>query len=733
MKFTKSLKLSLIVILALLFNTIIIEKVSAQNKISVEQIFGSVDFYPYTIDNVYHLNDGEHYLVLENGFINEYSYKNGKKERSVLSSVDIKIDKDGNNPLIDEFWLSNDEKKILCSYDTEQIYRRSSASKYFVWDIGNAKTYVLANEGKQRLAEFSPDGNKIAFVANNNLYYKDLTNNNIIQITSDGEFNKIIYGATDWVYEEEFEFSKGFFWSPDGNSIAYYRFDESKVKEYTMELYGDLYPELYKFKYPKAGEDNSIVDIFIYNLNSKNNIKVNTGEETDQYIPWVQWTKDPNKLSVLRMNRLQNQMELLIADSKDGTTYTAYKEENKYYIDLTDFNLYFTTDNKSFIISNETDGYKHIYLYNLIDGTLANQITKGKWEIVKIEGVDEKNSVIYFSAAYSSPINRDICSIKFDGSNLNILSEQKGYNSAYFSKNFKYYFHQWSNANHPPISSIKNIKGKTQITLESNEKLYENIKNFDFQPKEFFSFDNGEGININAWMIKPANFDENKKYPVIFDIYGGPGHQSVLNEWDYMNAWHQLMCANGYIIVSVDNRGTGGRGEEFKKCTYLQLGKYETIDQMAGAKYISNLKYVDESRIGIWGWSFGGYLTLLCMTKGADLFSTGIAVAPVTNWRYYDNIYTERFMRTPSENAEGYDSNSPINYVKKLKGKLLVVHGTADDNVHMQNTMELINKLVNSNKQFEMQLYPNKNHGIYGGYTRIHLFNRITNFLKNNL
>ena len=705
----------------------------AQKELTIEKIFGSADFYPYTVDNVYHLNDGEHYCILENGFINEYSYKTGKKTGTILSARDLPTDEKGIPPLIDDFKMSKDEKKILLFTETTPIYRRSSESKYLVWDIENKKLYNLTNEGKQRLAELSPNADKVAFVQNNNLFYKNLLTGELIQITYDGEYNKIINGATDWVYEEEFEFSKAFFWSPDGSYIAYYRFDESNVKEYTIEKYGSLYPVLYKYKYPKAGEDNSIVDIYIYNIDKSTNIKVNTGKEKNQYIPNIQWTKNKDKLSVLRMNRLQNCQDLLIADAKDGSVYTAYKEENKYYIDLTDFILYFTDNNKSFIISNEKDGYKHLYLYNLEDGKLINQITRGEWEVTTLGGVDEKNSIIYFGAAYTSPENRDICSIKFDGSDFKVISEQKGSNIAYFSTNFKYYIHQWSDANTPPVESIKKNNGKTLCALEENKTLYQNIKEYNFQPKEFFSFKNNENTVINGWMIKPPNFDENKKYPVIFDIYGGPGHQTVLNEWDYMIVWHQLMAAKGYIIVSIDGRGTGGRGEEFKKCTYLQLGKYETIDQMAGAEYLAGLPYVDKSRIGIWGWSFGGYLTLLCMTKGAALFSTGVAVAPVTNWRYYDNIYTERFMRTPAENPKGYDDNSPINHIKKLKGKLLIVHGSADDNVHLQNSMELINSLVNANKQFEMQIYPDKNHGIYGGYTRIHLFNRITTFFMNNL
>ncbi|HRS53706.1 MAG TPA: DPP IV N-terminal domain-containing protein [Bacteroidales bacterium] len=706
----------------------------AQKELTLEKIFASAEFYPYSVENVWNMNNGEHYCLLENASINEYTYKTGKKIRTILNSKDLLIGQNKIPPQIDDFVFSNDEKKILISTETEPLYRRSNFSKYIVWDAVNKQSTEIFNGNKIRLAEFAPDGNKVAFVFNNNLYYQDLINGEIVQITYDGELNKIINGATDWVYEEEFEFSKAFYWSLDGSYIAYYKFDETNVKEFIIEKYNNLYPELYKYKYPKAGESNSEVNIYVYDLYNKKNIKINIDNENEKdiYIPLIKWTQNPKKLAILKMNRLQNQQELIIADVTNGINTVVYSEQNKCYIDLTNFVLYFTKDGKYFVISNETDGYNHLYLYN-IDGKLKWQITKGNWEFITLLGFDDLNNKIYFISNYTSPLNHDICSITIEGKDFKVLSEQLGDNSAIFSKNFKYYIHQWSDANNPPITTIKTIKGKVISTLEDNKTLWQNINDYNFQKKEFFTFKTEDEVILNGWMIKPPYFDETKKYPVIFDIYGGPGHQSVLNKWDYMNAWHQFMAKNGFIIVCVDNRGTGGRGEEFKKVTYLQLGKYETIDQIAAAKYLANFNYIDKSRIGIWGWSFGGYLTLLCMTKGADYFSTGIAVAPVTNWRYYDNIYTERFMRTPAENPQGYDDNSPISYVKKLKGKLLIIHGSADDNVHLQNTMELVKQLVNSNKQFEMQIYANKNHGIYGGYTRLHLFTRITNFFMNNL
>jgi len=727
-------RLQLILLISLIFISVLsLNNIWAQKEISLQKIFASGEFFPDYAEDVFPMKDGEHYCVVEENMINVYEYKTGNKIKTILSGSDLPLNDKGEETIIETFSFSPDEKSILITTDSERIYRRSSLSKYLIWQINNKTAVALRTTGKQRLAEFSPDGNKIAFVANNNLYYKDLLSGKETSVTTDGETNKIINGAADWVYEEEFEFSKAFFWSPDGLSIAYYRFDESNVKEFGMDIYGNLYPDTYKFKYPKAGEDNSIVDVYIYNIISGQNILVNTGPEIDQYIPRIQWTNNPGKLSVLKMNRLQNKQELLIADALTGETQTIYKEENKYYIDLTDFILYFTKDNKSFIISNETSGYKHLYQYSLIDGKLINPITLGNWEVTGLSGVDEKQGKVYFMAAYSSPLNRDLCSANINGKGFKVLTEQKGSNEVHFSNTFKYYIHTWSDANNPPLSGIKHINGKTIKVLKDNKNLYDNTKDYKFQPIEFINFKTEQGHDLNASILKPPHFDKTKKYPVIFDIYGGPGHQAVLNEWSYMSVWHQYMAVQGYIIVSIDNRGTGGRGEEFKKCTYMQLGKLETEDQIAAAEYFGGLPYVDKSRIGIWGWSFGGYLTLLSMTKGADYFTTGVAVAPVTNWRYYDNIYTERFMRTPQENGKGYDDNSPINHVKKLKGKMLIVHGTADDNVHYQNTMDIVSELVRYNKQFEMQIYPNKNHGIYGGYTRLHLFTRITDFFLKNL
>lgn len=700
-------------------------------KISLEDIWSKGSFRPAYINEIRSMKDGEHYCILEANNIKKFSYKDGKMIEVILDATTIKLP-DGKKTLnIDEYQLNNDESKILISTNTEAIYRHSSVADFYIWDTKTKQLSSLSTGGKIRLAEFSPDGSKIAFTRNNNLFVKNLTDNKETQITNDGLINNIIYGSTDWVYEEEFSFSKAFFWSSDGSKLAYYRFDETNVKQYTMTTWGDLYPEQYEYKYPKAGEANSLVSVFTYNVQTTKISKMDVGSENDQYLPRIQWTADNNTLAILRMNRLQNKLEIMLNNATDGSNKIIYTETNKYYIDITD-DIQFLSNNQ-FVITSEKDGFNHIYLYDFT-GKLVKQITSGKWDVVSIKGVDEKNKCIYYISAESAPYNKDLCSIKFDGSKKTRISSKLGSNDANFSANYNYYIGTFSDANTPSIYTINTANGKEINLLEKNEKLAKAIQSFGFTKKEFSSLKTEEGITLNYWIIKPADFDPNKKYPLFMYVYGGPGHNTVTNSYGFSDlSWFEMLAQKGYIVVSVDNRGTAFRGEEFKKCTYKELGKLETEDQISAAIYFGNQSYIDKTRIGIFGWSYGGFMSTLCMTKGADYFKAGIAVAPVTNWRYYDNIYTERFMRTPQENPSGYDDNSPIHHVKKLKGKYLLIHGTGDDNVHLQNSMDLIAALENANKQFEMQLYPNKNHSIYGGVTRYHLYTRMTEFILKNL
>ena len=706
------------------------QHVFAQEKmIQLEDIWASRTFSPEWVWGINSMNDGIHYSSLNYGdknvYITEYSYETGDSISTIVDSKDL----DGIS--FSDYSFSEDEKKVLLPTETESIYRYSSRSNYYVYDR-ETKTAQELSEGKQRLAQFSPDASKVAFVKENNIFIKDITNNTELQVTFDGEINKIINGATDWVYEEEFAFDNGMQWNTSGNKIAYYRFNEEKVPEFSMDLFTDLYPSQSQFKYPKAGETNSTVELFIYDLNSKKTTKANINVEEEFYIPRIKWTLDENILSVQRMNRHQNQLDFILVDAKDGSSQTIFTENDAAYIDVTD-NLTFLNDGKYFIWTSEKSGYNHIYLYNL-KGKQVRQITKGNYDVTDFYGIDESNNTVYFASSERSPMHRDVYAVQLNGKNKKTLTNKTGTNSATFSTNYKYFINQYSNANSPYYFSLFDAKGNEVRMLKDNSNLNNSLAEYALSQKEFFNFKTTEGIDLNGWMMKPHNFDETKQYPVFMYLYGGPGSQQVTDSWGGSNfLWYQMLTQQGYIVACVDNRGTGARGSEFKKCTYQQLGKLETEDQIEANRYLANLPYVDGSRIGIFGWSYGGYMSSLCLLKGADEFKMAIAVAPVTNWRYYDTIYTERYMRTPQENASGYDDNSPINHVEKLKGKYLLVHGSADDNVHYQNTMEMTNALVNANKQFDLFIYPNKNHGIYGGYTRLHLFTKMTNFIKENL
>lgn len=707
--------------------------ISQTKEITLKDIFGSRQFYPKGVYGLNPMKDGNTYSVQESDSINVYSYEKGDYLKTLAIGKDM-IPEGDTTPLpLSGYTFSQDEKKLLIATGTDYIYRYSSASEYYIWDIIQKKLKRLSYGGKQRLADFSPDASKIAFVRDNNLILTDLVNNIEIQVTHDGKQNEIINGTTDWVYEEEFAITKGFEWSPDGNRIAFYRFDESKVPEFTMTEWGELYPTQTKFKYPKAGEVNSLVTVQVYDVPTQQIIQVDLGPETDQYIPRIIWTKDPGKLIVLRLNRLQNQLDILLADAATGQSELVYREENQYYIEESNFDHFIFIDNNRYLMTSERSGYYHIYLNTLDRSTKFSQLTSGNWDVTDLYGYDEASGLVWFAAATSSPINRELWTVDLKG-NMKQVSKEEGTHRPQFSSNFKYYIDNFSGANTPAVYTVNKPNGKVIRTIEDNQALRQTMEDYNFSKKEFFTFTTSEGIELNGWKILPPGFDPNKKYPVFMTVYGGPNSQTVTNSYSPIDfTWYQMLAQKGYIIASVDNRGTGARGQEFKKMTYLQLGKYETIDQIEAARYFSSQSYVDSARIGIWGWSYGGFMSTLCITKGADVFSMAIAVAPVTNWRYYDNIYTERFMRKPQDNASGYDDNSPINHADKLKGNYLVIQGTGDDNVHVQNTMDLITALNKANKQYSMFLYPNKNHGIYGGNTRMHLYTLMTNFILENL
>ena len=713
-------------ILTLILSVISLSLFSQSKEITLEDIWQDYNFYPKNFRGLNSMNDGEFYTELKKTDkgqeITKYNFKNGEKITTLFKSSDFEIKK------ITGYSFSKDDKLMLLTVETESMYRYSKRSIYYVFNIHNNKLKQIS-ENKIRYTTFSPDGSKVAYVFKNNLFIKNLRNGKEIQVTSDGKKNHIINGATDWVYEEEFGLVKGFSWSADGSTIAFYKFDESHVKEFSMDKFnGGLYPTQEVFKYPKAGEDNSTVNIYLYSIKDKTNTLIYT-EKDYEYIPRIKWTNDPNILSMIGLNRHQNRLDFILVDSRDGTNKVLFTEEDKYYIDINN-NLSFLQNNY-FIWTSEKNGYNHIYLKGL-DGS-EEQLTNGAWEITSFDGLDSDNMQIFYRSTEEGSINRTLYVLDLETGERKKLSTEIGANSVKFSKGSKYYINSYSNANTPPVYSLHKSDGSLIKIIEDNELFNTKMEGFNLSKKEFLTIYT-DNADLNAWIIKPPDFDEKKQYPLFMFLYGGPGSQKVLNGYGGINFyWYQMLAQQGYIVACVDNRGTGGKGAEFKKMTYKELGKYETIDQIDAAKYFGDLKYIDKTRIGIQGWSYGGYMSSLAITKGADFFKLAIAVAPVTNWRYYDNIYTERYMQTPQENPNGYDDNSPINHVDKLKGKYLLIHGGADDNVHVQNTYEMTSALVKANKQFDLFIYPDKNHSIYGGNTRYHLYKKITDFILDNL
>ena len=708
--------------------------ISAQKKeITLEDIWSNGTFRAEQLNSFHSMKIGDFYTILDfdreigTTSLDKYDYKTLEKVETIVDSKDLEeIDN------FDSYEFDETETKLLLGTDSEQIYRRSSLGKYYVYDIASKKLQ-LVSENKIQEPTFSPDGNKVAYAHNNNVYIKNLINNGTVQVTTDGEKNKIINGITDWVYEEEFGFVRAFDWNGNSNKLAYLRFDETEVPEFSMDMYGKgLYPSQHVFKYPKAGEKNALISLHIFNLNAKKSAQVNLKEKAQYYIPRIQWTNNSNALAVTTLNRHQNNLNLLFVDGTTLESFVVLNEKDAAYVDITD-NLTFLKDN-SFLWTSEKDGFNHIYHYDA-SGKLKNQITKGNWEVTNYYGYDSKTKRIFYQSTEDGSINRSIYSIKLNGKSKQRLSSNSGTNGAAFSNSFNYYINTFSSANTPNIYTLNDSKsGKQLKEIKNNKALSEKLSDYNISNKEFFTVKTANG-DFNAWMVKPADFDPNKKYPLFMYQYSGPGSQSVSNRWGGSNDyWYQMLAQKGYIIACVDGRGTGLKGRDFKKVTYKELGKYEIEDQIDAAKELGKLDYIDQGRIGIWGWSYGGYMSSLAITKGADVFKMAIAVAPVTSWRFYDTVYTERYMQTPQENASGYDENSPINHVEKLKGAYMLVHGSGDDNVHVQNTTRMVNALVEANKQFELFIYPDRAHGIYRGKnTRLHLYNKMTAFIDAQL
>jgi len=728
-----------IIALFLIFQTYFVSNIFSQKlDFTNEAIWQKKLFATSPVSGIKPMNNGIHYtsLIVSGNlqFIVKYDYKTGNAVDTFLKGNWLKTnDLIAKDIEVESYQFSKDENSILIETESEAIYRHSSKANYYIYNIKEKKVKHLSDDGKQMYAAFSPNNFAVAFVRNNNLFIKDLFSSNETTITNDGKFGSIINGAVDWVYEEEFSMDKGFAWNVDGTKIAYYIFDESNVKEFEFSMYEkNLYPESYKYKYPKAGEANSIVSIYIYDLLSQQSTKVETGAEVDQYLPRINWTQDANTLSFQRMNRLQNKLELLTASAVNGKSKVILTENSNTYVDVND-DLFFMQDKASFIWNSARSGFNHLYLYD-ISGKLINTITEGNWQMMQMYGYNAISKKIYYASNEPNTLEKHIFSILLTGKGKQKLTAEAGYNEPNFNSSFTYFILTHSSANKPPTQNVCYADGSTIRKLTTNESVLDLLKKYNFSEKKFFTIKNDSSTFLNAYIIKPANFDTAKKYPVIMYVYGGSGNNTVLNRWGGANfMWQNMMAQKGYIIVSVDNRGTELRGEKFLKCIYKQLGNLELQDQTAAAKYLATLRYVDASRIGIQGWSFGGYMSSLAITKQPEIFKAAVAIAPVTNWRYYDNIYTERFLQRPQENASGYDENSPINFVAGLKGKYLLIHGTADDNVHFQNSIEMINALQKANKQFELMIYPDKSHSITGGKTRQNLYEKVTDFWLRNL
>ena len=703
--------------------------VTAQKEISLEDIWTNYTFSPKRVPGFNFLNDGRHYTRKQSNVIKKYDLTTGDFVEDILDGATL-----GTDFTIGSYSFNSDESKIVIMNNRESIYRRSFKANYYVYDRATKQLSEVFDGDKISYGTLSPDDKQIAFVHNNNLYSKDLSSNVITAITTDGEYNKIVNGAADWVYEEEFAFAKAFFWSPDSKKIAFIRFDETEVKEFTMQMYNDeMYPENVVFKYPKVGEDNAKVSAHIYHIGAKGKtIEADLGNLDDMYIPRLKWTTDENELCAFKMNRHQNHLELYIVDAKNGSSTVMLDEKSKYYIDIHD-NLTFLDNGKEFIWTSEKDGYNHIYLYGM-DGKEKIALTAGDYDVTAFYGVDEKKKKVYFQAADRTPMEKRVFEIGYKGKKPRVLDMRSGTSNATFSSTYDYYILSNSTLNTPATYNVYTRGGELVRALEDNKILVGKQKEYGAVPAKFFEFTTSEDVKLNGWMMQPQNMLKGRKYPVLVTQYSGPNSQSVKDSWGGANYWwYQHLSQQGFIIVCVDPRGTGARGEEFRKQTYLELGKLETLDMIETAKWLGKLPNVDADNIGIFGWSYGGYMSSLAILKGNDVYQAAIAVAPVTSWKWYDTIYTERYMRTLAENESGYSDNSPIYFADKLKGDYLLIHGGGDDNVHFQHSAEMTRALIEANKQFDQYYYTNRNHGIYGDNARIHLYTKMTNFLTESL
>ena len=719
---------NLLFILVFSFSASFLGAQSGNNPIQLKDIVER-KYASQGVEEMRSLPDGEHYTMMSSDrkAILKYAYKTGKITDTLFNAKttrETKLDK------IDGYIISNTGYRMLVWTNSESIYRRSWKADVYDYDVRRNFLKPLSDTGgKIMIPTFSPDGRMCAYVKDNNIWLKKFDYDTESQVTKDGETGKILNGITDWVYEEEFRATNLMSWSADSKFLAFVKSDESSVPMFSFQYFeGTLYPQTYSYKYPKAGENNSVVGVYAYSVDTKDIKKMEVPLDNDGYIPVIRFTENPDQLAVMTLNRHQNQFSMYYANPKSTVARLVFRDENKYCINPDWIGtIYFTKDN--FVYVSEKDGFSHAYLYT-INGIQERQLTSGKWDVTALYGYSPETKTVYYQSAEESPLRRSVYKVDAKGVKTK-LSDKAGTNSASFSSNFLYFVNTFSNLTTPAVVSVYDEKGKQLSVLDDNSDLKNRLQTLKFPQKEFFTFTTPQGTALNGWMLKPVNFDSNRKYPAVMIQYSGPGSQEVLDRYG-MN-WEVYLALQAYVVVAIDGRGTGARGDEFRKCTYLNLGNIESDDQIAGAQYLGTLPYIDKNRIAIWGWSYGGYNVLMAMSRGNGIFKAGVAIAPVTDWRFYNSIYTERFMRTPKENEKGYNASSPLKLANDLQGRLLLIHGTADDNVHFQNTLYYMQVMEEAGKQFDSQIYPDKNHSISGTNTRLHLYNRIIDFLNKNL
>ncbi len=693
------------------------------------EAFTRGDYKPKRPAEVYHMNDGQRYTSLSDDGkrIVAYEYASGREVATLFD-----IDKIADCPIakIEGYAFAPNEERLLVHTESHKIYRRSATASYYVYYLKRNKIEPLSDsDNVVQEACFSPDGRIVAFARDNNLFLKKLDFGTELAITTDGAKGRIINGTADWSYEEEFCQTRYFEWSADSKLLAYVRFDESEVGEYTFQNFAEGYPTSVSYKYPRAGGKNSRVQLLVYDVQNRTTKQMRFDDDNDIYIPIIRWTNDANTLAAVRLDRSQMQLDVMAFNARSGVGRRIMSESGATYVDYANLNsLHFNADN-SFVALSERDGWRHLYLFDA-NGSLVRQITSGNWDVTAFYGYDEQTKNAYFQAAKESPINREVYKADAKG-RLSRIGTGEGICSAEFSKLFAYAIYQFDNTETPNLYTIIDNKGKTLRTIEDNAALKSTADALNLSQKEFFTFETSEGITLNGWIVKPKNMAAGAKLPLVMVQYSGPNSQEVLNRFHL--DWEFYLPQMGYVVACVDGRGTGARGRDFRTCTYKKLGELETKDQVEAARYLGTLDFVDSGRIAIWGWSYGGFMTLSCLTNGAGVFKAGIAIAPVTDWRYYDTAYSERFMNRPQENDRGYALTSLLDKADRLQGELLLVHGTADDNVHTQQSWLYIEQLVKAGKQFEMQMYPNKNHSILGAEARLHLYTRCTRFLQKNL